>query len=100
MPTIQSLASSTGMMGSFPERSQGSLGQVRAQPAPGENPPYRVRQVRCRAPSRPGQGKAGNVRFLGVHTLLQHQEGQRRLPTRAQDTAKADEKIESEMSRR
>src|SRR5437016_8871211 len=72
MPTIQSLASSTGMMGSFPERSQGSLGQVRAQPAPGENPPYRVRQVRCRAPSRPGQGKAGNVRFLGVHTLLQH----------------------------
>jgi putative DNA primase/helicase len=35
--------------------------------------------------------RVAHVRFPGVHALLQHQEGWRRLPTRAQDTEKANE---------
>src|ERR1700682_458255 len=77
--------------GAFPDRSQGTLGKVRAQPAPGKDPPPRVRQICCRTPGRAGPGQAGDVRFPGVHALLHHQEGWRRLPTRAQDTEKANE---------
>src|SRR6202790_275511 len=51
---------------------------------PGRNP-------LCRAPGRAGPGQAGDVRFPGVDTLLHHQEGRYRLPTRAQDTEKANE---------
>src|SRR6202022_2804489 len=40
---------------------------------------------------RAGPGQAGDVRFPGVDTLLQHQEGRRGVPTRAQDTEKANE---------
>jgi len=38
-----------------------------------------------------GQGKPETFDFLGFTHLLQHQEGRRRLPTRAQDTEKAAE---------
>ena len=48
-------------------------------------------RYRCRTPGRAGPGQAGDVRFPGVHALLQHQEGRHRLPTRAQDAAKANE---------
>src|SRR5262249_2166815 len=63
--------------------------KTRLSSAAENHPPHRVRQIRCRAPSGAWSGQAGNVRLPRADTLLRHRERRHRVPTRTQDTAKA-----------
>src|ERR1700730_10287374 len=91
MPMIQSLDSSTGKMRSVSRSISRSAWQSSRSACTRKRPASSSSADMLPDAGQRGPGQAGDVRFPGVHALLHHQEGWRRLPTRAQDTEKANE---------